>query len=428
MMANYVVKDPDDISVEGQTSALGFDSDKTLFAEGTVINSIYRVLRCLEFGRMGVVYLCELIEEDVDPFPLVVVKMLHRSISDEGESNPTFLRFYREVEAAFRIAHPNVVSPLQFIHYNGQIGYSMEYVGGGNLAQLIAAEGPLPERETIKMLELISRGVEAIHRAGVIHRDLKPENVLLAGDHQPKIADFGVAYCGSGQRLTAKGSIVGTLPYLSPEYLEKGLITRQGDLYAVGAIAYELVTGLAPFSGLGPCEMIEAKISRTPVDPREKNGNLSSAFVQVIMKALSRDLGGRFRTAEECSTAFRELLGDSSLFRSIETGAKDVDSNLQRSDDTGLEGNLSKNSEFDSINKEASHLYERPEPELRQPSFDTESRSNSPIINWTRLFMVILGTLLAFAILWLWGSRGNGRQLKGVPVIVDAGTFLKVKI
>jgi serine/threonine-protein kinase len=216
-MANYVVKDPDDIPVEtGQPSASGCDSEKTLFAEGSVVNFIYRVVRCLAFGRMGVVYLCELIEEGVEPFPLVVVKMLHRSVSDEGESNPTFLRFYREVDAAFRIAHPNVVSPLQFIHFEGQIGYSMEYVGGGNLAQRIASEGPLGERDAIQMLELISRGVEAIHRAGVIHRDLKPENVLLTDERRPKIADFGVAYCGSGQRFTGKGSIVGTLPYLSP--------------------------------------------------------------------------------------------------------------------------------------------------------------------------------------------------------------------
>lgn len=405
-MANYVVKDPDDISVEvGQSPALGLDSDKNLFPEGTVVNSIYRVLRCLEFGRMGVVYLCELIEEDVPPFPLVVVKMLHRSVSDEGESNPTFLRFYREVDAAFRIAHPNVVSPLQFIYYDGQIGYSMEYVGGGNLAQLIAAEGPLQEREAIRMLGLISQGLEAIHRAGVIHRDLKPENVLLADDRRPKIADFGVAYCGSGKRLTAKGSIVGTLPYLSPEYLEKGLITKQGDLYAIGAIAYELVTGLAPFAGLGPCEMIEAKISGPPVDPREKNSNLSSEFVQVIMKALSRDLGRRFRTAAECKIAFRELSGDSTLFQCFEAGAEDVDSDLQQSDNTDLEGSLREDLALDHLNNDTSQLYESPESEPCQPSSDTESPLQPPIINWTRLCMVILGTVLAFAILWLWGRR-----------------------
>jgi serine/threonine protein kinase len=426
-MANYVVKDPDDISVEvGQPSALGPDSDKALFAEGTVINSIYRVVRCLEFGRMGVVYLCELIEEGVAPFPLVVVKMLHRAIADEGESNPTFLRFYREVDAAFRIAHPNVVSPLQFIHYDGQIGYSMEYVGGGNLAQLILADGPLQEREAIQMLELISRGVEAIHRAGVIHRDLKPENVLLTDDRRPKIADFGVAYSGSGQRLTGKGSIVGTLPYMSPEYLEKGFITRQGDIYAVGAIAYELVTGFAPFSGLGPCEMIEAKISRTPIDPREKNSSLSSAFVLVIMKALSRDLGGRFRTAAECNTAFRELLGHSSLSRSFETGAEDAENNLQQSEKIDLERDSNKTLTVDPLNEEPSDPDVRPESEPYQLAADTESTSQSPILNWTRLFMVILGTLFAFAILWLWGSRGNGRQLKGLPVIVDAAPFLEI--
>jgi serine/threonine-protein kinase len=375
---------------------------------------------------MGVVYLCELIEEGVEPFPLVVVKMLHRSVSDEGESNPTFLRFYREVDAAFRIAHPNVVSPLQFIHFEGQIGYSMEYVGGGNLAQRIASEGPLGERDAIQMLELISRGVEAIHRAGVIHRDLKPENVLLTDERRPKIADFGVAYCGSGQRFTGKGSIVGTLPYLSPEYLEKGLITRQGDLYAVGAIAYELVTGLAPFSGLGPCEMIEAKISRLPPDPRERNSNLSSAFVQVIMKALSRDLGGRFRTAAECNIAFRELLGRSNLFRSFETEEGDAGTDLNQSDNSSPEESLYKKSTPDLPNTGPYDPYERPESEKLDSSPDTESPLQHPNINWTRLCMVILGTVLAFAILWLWGSRENGLKLKSLPVIVESAPFLKI--
>lgn len=426
-MANYVVKNPEDIPVElGQPCAIGCDCVKTLFAEGTVVNSIYRVVRCLEFGRMGIVYLCELIEEGVAPFPLVVVKMLHRSVSDEGESNPTFLRFYRELDAIFRIAHPNVVSPLQFIHYDGQIGYSMEYVSGGNLAQLIAAEGPLPEREAIQMLELISRGVEAIHRAGVIHRDLKPENVLLTDDRRPKIADFGVAYCGTGQRLTGKGSIVGTLPYLSPEYLERGLITRQADVYAVGAIAYELVTGVAPFSGFGPCEMIEAKISCSLVDPRERNSNLSSELVQVIMKALSRDLGGRFRTAAECNTAFRELLGHSSSYHSFEIGSEDAQITLEQSDNADPDNNFTKKLTFDPKDKEPSGLCEQSESELRQPPADNEFHSQRPLINWIRLCMVILGTLLAFAILWIWGSRGSDGPLDVMPVIVDAAPFLKI--
>jgi serine/threonine protein kinase len=276
------------------------------------------------------------------------------------------------------------------------------------------------------MLDLISRGVEAIHRAGVIHRDLKPENVLLTDDRRPKIADFGVAYSGSGQRLTGKGSIVGTLPYMSPEYLEKGFITRQGDIYAVGAIAYELVTGFAPFSGLGPCEMIEAKISRPPIDPREKNSSLSSAFVRMIMKALSRDLGGRFRTAAECNTAFRELLGHSSLSRSFETGSEEAKNNLQQSNNIDLELNLNKTPIFDTLSKEPFDPHERSESELSQPSSKTVSPLQHPLINWTRLCMVILGTLIAFAILRLWGSRENDLQLKGLPVKVEGAPFLKL--
>ncbi len=285
------------------------NQDLNILEPGTLIGRVYRILRCLEIGRMGVVYVSEVLEDDVSPPPLVVIKMLFPSIVADGESNPLFVRFHREVDALFRVAHPNVVGALQFIGVDNHVGYSMEYVDGGDLSRILASQGPFDEQKSIEVLTQIARGLEAIHRAGVIHRDLKPENILVTRQGEPKISDFGVAYCGYGQRLTTRGSIVGTLSYLSPEYLEKGIVLRQGDVYALGAIGYEMLIGEPPFWGLSLCETIESKVSRPPPDPREKRSAVSRALSEIIMKALATNVDARFRTASEFCDALKMLVG-----------------------------------------------------------------------------------------------------------------------
>jgi serine/threonine protein kinase len=285
------------------------NQDLNILEPGTLVGRVYRIMRCLEIGRMGVVYVSEVLEDDLSPPPLVAVKMLFPSIVADGESNPLFVRFHREVDALFRVAHPNVVGAIQFIGFDNHVGYSMEYVDGGDLSRILASQGPFDEQKCIEVLMRIGRGLEAIHRAGVIHRDLKPENILVTRQGEPKISDFGVAYCGYGQRLTTKGSIVGTLSYLSPEYLEKGIVVRQGDVYALGAIGYEMLVGEPPFWGLNLCETIESKVSRPPPDPREKRSAVSRALSEIIMKALATNVDARFRTASEFCDALKMLVG-----------------------------------------------------------------------------------------------------------------------
>jgi serine/threonine protein kinase len=279
-------------------------------APGALVAGIYRIVRCLGMGRTGAVYLCEVAEEEgKDPPPVVAVKLLSRAIAAEGDRNPLYVRFHREVDAIFRIAHPNVVSAFQAIRHDGLVGYSMDFVEGGSLARLVGASGGLEERIAVSLLEQISRGLEAIHAAGVIHRDIKPENILLTPQKQPKISDFGVAYCGFGSRLTSNGALVGTVQYLSPEYLEKGVVSRQGDVYALGVVAYELVTGSAPFVGLGLYEAIDAKVSGDAPDPRDRNPRVSPELAEVIQRALSPSLERRYRSAAEFGHSVRSLEG-----------------------------------------------------------------------------------------------------------------------
>jgi len=283
-------------------------SEASLVTPGSVVGGLYRVVRCLGLGRMGGVFLCEVLEGPGEAkLPLVAVKLLSRSIVKEGERNPLYGRFHREVDAIFRVAHPNVVSAFKFINDEGLIGYSMDYVSGGNLASHLADNWPLEEWRVVGFIDQLSRGLEAIHEAGIVHRDLKPENILLTPQLNPKISDFGVAYCELGSRLTANRALVGTIQYLSPEYLEKGVVSAQGDVYALGVVAYELVTGAAPFGGLGLYEAIEAKVNGGAPDPRESENEVSDELAEVIQRALSPRLQERFPSATEFNQAIRSV-------------------------------------------------------------------------------------------------------------------------
>lgn len=305
----------------------------------SMIGGLYRVVRCLGLGRTGVVYLCEVLEDGADSsLPLVAVKLLARSIAEERERNPLFVRFQREVDAIFRVASPHVVSAYQFIHHDGLFGYSMDYVSGGNLAQALAHRGSFEESPAMSMLDSLSQGLEAIHSAGVIHRDIKPENILLTPEFQPKISDFGVSYCGLDSRLTVNGALVGTIQYLSPEYLEKGVISKQGDVYALGVLAYEIMTGEAPFVGLGLYEALEAKVTREAPDPREKCSAVSAGLAEIIQRALSPRLEKRYRSAAEFNQAIRLLTTRRASARSGGSGTRPRGSTVNGADSLALGG------------------------------------------------------------------------------------------
>ncbi len=274
---------------------------------GDVLGQIYRVVRCLGVGRTGVVYLCELIESPDELTPqLVGLKVLSRTLFEEGESNPLYIRFYNEIDAIFRVAHPNVLAAFQFVEDGTILGYSMEYLKGGDLSAYLKSVKIPPIASSISILDQMASGVEAIHRAGVVHRDLKPENLLLTEDMQVKISDFGVAFTGNGPKLTARGAIVGTMQYLSPEYLERGIVSRQGDIYAMGVIAYELFAGKSPFAGLGAFESIERKVQQDPPNLLADNSKISPKIAEVVTTALSRDPSHRYRSAIEFRSAIRE--------------------------------------------------------------------------------------------------------------------------
>jgi mono/diheme cytochrome c family protein len=252
----------------------------------------YEVVRVIDQGGMGVVYEAR----QVDLGRTVAVKM----ISAGGLGPKVVSRFRLEAEAAAQLQHPNVVQIFEVGQVNGHPFFSMEYVAGGSLAQLLARQR-LSCRQAAVLTATLARAVHAAHERGIVHRDLKPSNVMLTADGTPKIADFGLA-----KRLdhdaahTHTGEIMGTVSYMAPEQAEgrKDKIGPATDVYALGAILYELLTGKPPFQGATPLASLRLVIAQEPVAPCRLAPSLPRDLEAICLKCLEKAPGRRYGSAQ----------------------------------------------------------------------------------------------------------------------------------
>jgi eukaryotic-like serine/threonine-protein kinase len=221
-------------------------SDDSLISlqPGTVISGRYEVVKSLGMGSMGVVYACR--HRDLQGH-IVSVKVLFPEVAQDQIAAA---RFKNEICASYVVSHPNVVRAYEYLTDGDLVAYSMEYVNGGDLADRLEKDGPLMSiPEIVSILSQTCAGVQAIHDAGIIHRDLKPENILISNDGRIKITDFGIARTDRGPKLTEHGGVVGSIHYVSPEYMIHSQCDWRSDIYAIGILAYEMITGDAPFRG-----------------------------------------------------------------------------------------------------------------------------------------------------------------------------------
>lgn len=268
----------------------------SLYNEG-LIDDRYEVLSCLGRGSSGAVYQCRLISF---PSECVVVKVLNKElVSDET----AIKRFRNEIVACYGINHPNVVKPYEIIRNGDLVAYSMEYVDGGDLAQYMSDHRPISIPVALWFLTQVASGLEAIHASGVVHRDLKPENVLLTNAGEVKICDFGTARLTEGPRLTQHGGVLGSVNYLSPEYVEKNILDERSDIYALGVLAYELITGDLPYHGESIFQTLSLKLTEDPVPANERRITCPEILARVIAQMLSRDPDERFGSAAEVLSA-----------------------------------------------------------------------------------------------------------------------------
>jgi serine/threonine protein kinase len=260
---------------------------------GMIVQGKYEILRCLGAGSMGMVYAVKHLDLQGRVLALKVL------FSDVAKDEVQAARFKNEIVASYEVNHPHVVRAYDYFRENNMIAYTMEYVSGGDLADRLGEDELLSIDDILLMLRQMASGVQAIHQAGIIHRDLKPENILLSEQGDVKITDFGIARNLKGPRLTDHGGIVGTFAYVSPEYLEHGKVDVRSDIYSLGVLAYEMITGVPPYSAKNIVEEMHLRLTTDPAPPVHLRKDCPIILSNAILQALSRDPSTRFSSAKE---------------------------------------------------------------------------------------------------------------------------------
>jgi serine/threonine-protein kinase len=253
----------------------------------------YRVEALLGSGGMAQVYR----GTDMVLSRSVAIKVL----SSDYSRDPAFVeRFRREARAAARLNHPTVVSVYDTGSDDGVHFIVMEFVSGRTLAQILAAEGPLLPERVAAISARVAEALSFAHEAGLVHRDVKPGNVMLTDRGDVKVMDFGIARAasGPGQAITETTSILGTAAYLSPEQAEGKPVDPRSDIYSLGVVLYELLTGQPPFSGPSPVAVAYKHVMEEPVPPSAVRSGVPSALEAIAMRALAKDPSRRYASAD----------------------------------------------------------------------------------------------------------------------------------
>jgi len=257
-------------------------------SENSVVDGRYRVLSRLGSGGMADVWLAE----DTHLQRRVALKVLHRRFAQDREFVE---RFRREAEAAAGLGHPNIVAVYDRGEFEGTYYIAMQYVEGATLKELI--DRGLTPPEGVELIRQVLEAARFAHKHGVVHRDLKPQNVIVDPDGKAVVTDFGIARAGVSE-ITQTGSVMGTPHYLSPEQAQGHDVTSVSDLYSVGVILYEALTGRVPFEGESAVAVAMKQVSQTPQRPSSINPRVSPALDAVVMRALEKDPGARFQSAD----------------------------------------------------------------------------------------------------------------------------------
>lgn len=268
---------------------------------GYKLGSRYQIIRPLGEGGMANVYLARDLVLDRE----VSVKLLRLDLRDDPQ---TKRRFQREAMAATRLNDPHIVGIYDVGEDHGMQFMVMQYVKGTDLKQYIAKHFPIPLAQVVDIMEQVLSAVEAAHEHGIIHRDLKPQNILIDENKDVKITDFGIATASSENTLTQTNTVMGSVHYLSPEQARGSVATKRSDIYSLGIILFELLTGKVPFEGENAVSIAIKHFRSQIPSVRASNHDIPQALENVVIKATAKDPQQRYASAAEMADDLRTCL------------------------------------------------------------------------------------------------------------------------
>ncbi len=269
-----------------------FETPVEALIRGTLFANRYEIIEELGKGGMGKVYRAE----DTKIKQEIAIKFIRQEISSDKR---TIQRFSNELKSARMISHRNVVPMFHLGEEDGVHYITMEYVAGQNLKGLIRQSGRLALGTAITLAEQVCEGLTEAHKMGVVHRDLKPSNIMVDIEGNAHIMDFGLARSLNDEGITRRGAIIGTPHYMSPEQVEGDDIDQRSDIYSLGVVLYEMLTGRAPFEGDTVLSIALKHKTEVPTEPKELNTQVPEDLNRVIMRCLEKKKEKRYQTADE---------------------------------------------------------------------------------------------------------------------------------
>ncbi|HLQ33520.1 MAG TPA: serine/threonine-protein kinase [Chloroflexota bacterium] len=298
----------------------------------TLLAGRYRLGRQIGYGGMGRVY--EAQDERLDRPVAVKLIAAAPGVDDELE---------REARAAARLTHPGIVRVFDAGMWPGGGFIVMELVSGGSLKHLLLERRTLPMAEALPLVAELADALEHAHRQGVVHCDVKPHNILITSEGQPKLVDFGIARAVTISGTRTQDEIQGSAPYLAPEQVSGGKIDGRTDVYALGAVLYEMLTGEPPFQGHSLAAVISQRLASDPPPPSQLDPAIPPAVDEALLRALARDPDERFQTAAELRDALRRLAdgvpsGSTETVRILRRPASGYRARVRKENGAGLPG------------------------------------------------------------------------------------------
>lgn len=269
--------------------------------EGRLIGNRYEILEKIGNGGMATVYKarCHVLNRNV------AIKVLKEEFITDAEF---VKRFNIEAQAAASLTHPNIVS-IYDVGNEGDIYYIvMELVQGKTLKEIINDEGILPWKWTVNIAIQIASALEVAHRHNIVHRDIKPHNIIITEDGTAKVTDFGIAKAVSNSTITSFGSTIGSVHYFSPEQARGGYTDAKSDLYSLGVVMYEMLTGKVPFDADTPVSVALKHMQEVPVEPKKLNPTIPDSVNKIIIKAMQKEPNLRYTSATEMLADLRESI------------------------------------------------------------------------------------------------------------------------